>query len=188
MTNPKAGAGGHRVGVGDLDDDLRFRVPIGLADGVGCDVSVEADYDTHQEKVSARARAYWWADEVARALRWWDTRQGLPIVCLCGSTRFAAEINSLAVAETLAGRIVVRPEVVTYDGSTDPQHVDPEQKTRLDELHKRKIDLADEILVLNVGGYIGESTRSELEYARAHGKLVRWLKPSAFALPGELYE
>ena len=46
----------------------------------------------------------------------------------------------------------------------------------LDELHKRKIDLADEILVLNVGGYIGESTRSEIEYAKAHNKTIRYLE------------
>jgi hypothetical protein len=49
-------------------------------------------------------------------------------------------------------------------------------KYRLDELHKRKIDLADEVLILNVGGYIGESTRSELEYAREHDKIIRWLE------------
>lgn len=50
------------------------------------------------------------------------------------------------------------------------------QKIELDELHKRKIDLADEILVINVGGYIGDSTRSEIEYARRYGKPVRWLE------------
>lgn len=50
-------------------------------------------------------------------------------------------------------------------------------KTMLDELHKRKIDLSDEILVLNVGGYIGESTRSEINYAEAHGKPVKYLEP-----------
>ena len=49
-------------------------------------------------------------------------------------------------------------------------------KLMLDELHKRKIDLADDVLILNVGGYIGESTRSELNYARAHGKPVRFLE------------
>jgi hypothetical protein len=48
-----------------------------------------------------------------------------------------------------------------------------------DELHKRKIDLADEVLILNVGGYIGESTRSELKYAQEHGKGVRFLEPLA---------
>ena len=49
-------------------------------------------------------------------------------------------------------------------------------KARLDELHLRKIDLADEVMVLNVGGYIGDSTRREIEYANAHGKPVRYLE------------
>jgi hypothetical protein len=52
-----------------------------------------------------------------------------------------------------------------------------EQKVMLDELHKRKIDLADEILVINVNGYVGSSTRSEIEYAIANRKRVRWLDP-----------
>jgi hypothetical protein len=46
-----------------------------------------------------------------------------------------------------------------------------------DELHKRKIDLADEVMVLNVGGYIGDSTRSEIEYAVKTGKTVKYLYP-----------
>jgi len=49
-------------------------------------------------------------------------------------------------------------------------------KPMLDKLHIRKIDLADEVLILNVGGYIGESTRSELKYAVEHGKTVAYLE------------
>jgi len=49
-------------------------------------------------------------------------------------------------------------------------------KAKLDELHLRKIDLADEILVLNVGGYIGESTRNEIEYAKLIGRTIRYLE------------
>jgi hypothetical protein len=52
-----------------------------------------------------------------------------------------------------------------------------EIKTKLDELHLRKIDLADEVFILNVDGYIGDSTRSEIEYAKAHGKPVEYLEP-----------
>jgi hypothetical protein len=55
-------------------------------------------------------------------------------------------------------------------------------KTGLDQLHKRKIDLADEILVLNVGGYIGDSTRSEIEHAEITGKPIRWLEPKPLHL------
>lgn len=61
--------------------------------------------------------------------------------------------------------------------SDDTLQISAATKQDLDDLHKRKIDLADEILVLNVGGYIGESTRSEIDYAKAHRKPIRWLEP-----------
>ena len=59
-------------------------------------------------------------------------------------------------------------------------------KEQLDALHLRKIDLADEVLVLNADDYIGDSTKRELFHARRHGKLVRWWQPSARMLPGEV--
>jgi hypothetical protein len=98
------------------------------------------------------------------------------IVCLCGSTRFAETFNRVAHDETLAGRIVLRPEVVAHGAERDPQRVVDEVKARLDELHLRKIDLADEVLILNVGGYMGESARRELAHARARGRHVRFLQ------------
>lgn len=49
-------------------------------------------------------------------------------------------------------------------------------KEMLDDMHKRKINMADSIYVINVGGYIGESTKSEIEYAKVHGKEVRYLE------------
>jgi len=81
--------------------------------------------------------------------------------------------------ETLAGHIVLTVEVVTYDRGIDPQFVDPGVKEALDELHLRKTDLADEVLVLNVGGYIGSSTRREIDYAAHTGKPLRWLEAQA---------
>ena len=98
------------------------------------------------------------------------------IVCLCGSTRFAEVFNSERQRLTLEGKIVLSIEIVTYDRGTGPQFVDPETKHMLDELHLRKIDLADRVLVLNVGGYIGTSTRQEIEYARETGKRITWLE------------
>jgi len=97
-----------------------------------------------------------------------------PIVCICGSTRFASRMNELAEEETLEGRIVVRPEVVAYSSGNDPQLQRPEVKAKLDELHLRKIDLADEVLVVAVDGYIGESTRREIAYAESLGKRLRY--------------
>ena len=94
------------------------------------------------------------------------------IVCICGSTRFAAWMNEVAIEETLAGHIVVRPEVVAYSSGDDPQVQRPEVKAMLDELHRRKIDLADSVLVVTVNNYIGPSTSGEIDYALATGKPV----------------
>lgn len=96
------------------------------------------------------------------------------VVCLCGSTRFTEAWRAANLSETLAGRIVL---TVGCDTKSDADlALDDATKARLDELHKRKIDIADEVLILNVGGYIGDSTRSELAYAEAAGKRVRWLE------------
>lgn len=101
-----------------------------------------------------------------------------PVVCLCGSTRFADEFNRQCKRLTYDGQIVLSIEIVTTQArAADPQHADPALKARLDELHLRKIDLADYILVLNVGGYTGPSTKAEIRYARDHGKPVCYLEP-----------
>lgn len=112
-----------------------------------------------------------------------------PVVCLCGSTRFYDAFQRANYEETMAGKIVLSVgfyRAALAELETGPRHeyhgenigCTPEQKIALDELHKRKIDLADEIYVLNVGGYIGESTRSEIEYAEAQGKPIRYLVTS----------
>lgn len=101
------------------------------------------------------------------------------IVCLCGSTRFYQEFQRANYEETMQGRIVLSVGFYLHSSEAahgEPWECTPEQKEALDELHKRKIDLADEILVLNVGGYIGESTRSEIKYARKIGRPVRFLE------------
>jgi len=95
------------------------------------------------------------------------------IVCLCGSTRFVEMFRYVNQRETLAGKIVLAPGCFQGDVVLE---VLPGVKRRLDELHLHKIALADEILVVNVGGYIGESTRREIAYARQHGKRVRWFE------------
>ncbi len=92
------------------------------------------------------------------------------IVCICGSTRFVDEMRAANRDLTFAGVIVVAP------GEAD-ELITEEQKTALDALHRRKIDLADRVLVVNPGGYIGESTRSEIAYAQATGKPVSFTDP-----------
>lgn len=103
------------------------------------------------------------------------------IVCLCGSTRFWREFQRAGLAETMAGNIVLS---IGAASGTDDEHFGnlPRDeydriKAMLDQLHLHKIELADEVLILNPGGYIGESTARELAYARQLGKVVRFLEP-----------
>jgi hypothetical protein len=98
------------------------------------------------------------------------------VVCLCGSTRFKDTFDEANYRETMAGRIVYSVGFFVHSKHGESIGCAPEQKVALDELHKRKIDLSDEILVLNVGGYVGESTRSEIAYAMAHGKIIKYLE------------
>jgi hypothetical protein len=100
------------------------------------------------------------------------------IVCLCGSTRFKDAFDEANYRQTMKGKIVL--SVGFFMHTSGNRHggsigCTPAEKIALDELHKRKIDLADEILVLNVNGYIGESTRFEIEYAHIHKKIIRFL-------------
>lgn len=102
-----------------------------------------------------------------------------PIVCLCGSTRFKSAFDEANYQETMAGKIVL--SVGFFMHATGNKHGEgigatPQQKIVLDELHLRKIDLADEIFILNVGGYIGESTRKEIDYAKKLKKQIDYLE------------
>ncbi|MGW3291721.1 hypothetical protein ACWDR3_44575 [Streptomyces sp. NPDC001002] len=100
------------------------------------------------------------------------------IVYICGSTRFVDEMSAANRELTLAGVIVVAPGVFlrAEDHEADELITD-EQKTALGALHLRKIDLADRVLVVNPGGYIGESTRREIAYAHATGKPISFTDP-----------
>lgn len=97
------------------------------------------------------------------------------VVTLCGSTRFKDEFMEQQKRLTLKGYIVI--SVGLFGHSGDDEVWDDGVKQMLDDMHKRKIDMADGIFVINVGGYIGSSTRSEIEYALAHGKTVEYLEP-----------
>ena len=98
------------------------------------------------------------------------------IVCLCGSTRFMQAFQEANLRETRSGKIVLS---IGCDTKSDQDlALGPIDKTSLDLLHLFKIDLADEILVLNVDGYVGESTKREIDYAQTQGKLIRWLEPT----------
>jgi hypothetical protein len=137
------------------------------------------DYRTKQSKANQRASAL--AAE-ARAKRVKRAKPKIPerptIVCLCGSTRFWRLFQQAGLRETMAGKIVLS---IGAASGTDDEHfgnLPPAEydriKTMLDELHMRKIDLCDEVLILNHEGYIGESTARELAYAEKLGKVVRY--------------
>lgn len=103
------------------------------------------------------------------------------IVALCGSTRYGLHsFRQTNLRKTLAGRIVLTIGCDTKSDddlfATLPAERQAEVKSALDQLHLRKIDLADEVFVLNVGGYIGDSTRAEIDYAVKIGKPVRYLE------------
>ena len=98
------------------------------------------------------------------------------VITLCGSTRFKDEFMKAQKRLTLEGNIVI--SVGLFGHSGDDEVWTDGTKEMLDDMHTRKIDMADEIYVINVGGYIGSSTRSEIEYAEATGKTVRYLEES----------
>lgn len=98
------------------------------------------------------------------------------VVTICGSMRFEYQMRQAAVTESLAGAIVLLPLVNMR--TPDPRwsaHDDAERvKAELDRLHLAKIDLADEVLVICPGGYIGRSTAAEIRHARTTGKTIRF--------------
>ena len=101
------------------------------------------------------------------------------IICLCGSTRFTYEMAAKSWELAKQGVIALGWNIL-LDGPAFPNGGESHGaeaegvKEQIDELHKRKIDLCDEVFVLNIGGYIGESTRSEIEYAVKIGKPVSY--------------
>ncbi len=97
-----------------------------------------------------------------------------PVITLCGSTRFKEQFLEAQKRLTLEGNIVI--SVGLFGHSGDDEVWTEGTKEMLDDMHKRKIDMADEVYVINVGGYIGSSTRSEIEYAKSQGKGIRYLE------------
>lgn len=103
------------------------------------------------------------------------------IITLCGSTRFKDEFMEVQKRLTLEGNIVISVGLFGHSGDQEVwENMDEgtltKTKEMLDDMHKRKIDMADSIYVINVGGYIGDSTRSEIDYAESHGKKVIYLE------------
>lgn len=94
------------------------------------------------------------------------------VITLCGSTRFKEDFERVNRELTLAGNIVISVGCFGHSGDV----FSDEQKIMLDDIHKRKIDMADAIYVINKDGYIGSSTRSEINYAIRTGKRVIYME------------
>lgn len=101
------------------------------------------------------------------------------IITLCGSTRFRDAFIETQKRLTLEGNIVISVGIFGHAGEWDQMSPEKIEATKimLDDMHKRKIDLADEIYVINVGDYIGSSTKSEIEYAKRTEKPIHYLEP-----------
>lgn len=103
------------------------------------------------------------------------------VITLCGSTRFKDEFMKAQKDLTLKGNIVISVGLFSHSGDDEVlENMDEgtltKTKEMLEDMHKRKIDMADEIFVINVDGYIGDSTKSEIEYAIKTGKKVNYLE------------
>ncbi len=119
----------------------------------------------------AKAAAKPQRSNVVKVLHWGDNPP--VIVCLCGSTKFKSDFLAAQRGLTLAGQIVIMPGVF---GHTDGGFLNEATKKKLDELHLKKIDMSDIVYVVNRDGYIGESTKREIEYAKSLGKQIRYLE------------
>jgi len=113
-----------------------------------------------------------------------EPTRGPKIICFCGSVRFSSEMMIWGWELAKQGIIVLSWHVLPdgyFKGTDDHNCVHGAEvdgvREIVDELHKRKIDLADEVCVVNIGGYIGDSTKSEIRYAAKHGKPIRFREP-----------
>lgn len=95
----------------------------------------------------------------------------MKIITVCGSYRFRREMAEVAEILTLAGNCVLTPNELTRDSKDDYTE---EEARMIDLMHKEKIRISDAILVVNVGGYVGKSTQSEIEFAEGLGKEIMY--------------
>lgn len=105
-----------------------------------------------------------------------------PVITLCGSTKFKDEFMEVQKQLTLKGHIVLTVGLFGHSGDNEiweglPEGTLTKTKEMMDDMHKKRIDMSDGIFVINKNGYIGESTRSEIEYAKQHGKTIAYLEP-----------
>ena len=136
----------------DYEADERGELPRGLKRGVLSQDGLDEVFE-ESKKLTSPSRRY-------------------PVITLCGSTRFKEQFMEVQKRLTLEGNIVI--SVGLFGHSGDDEVWTEGTKEMLDDMHKRKIDMADAIFVIDVDGYIGSSTRSEIEYAKSKGKGITY--------------
>lgn len=109
----------------------------------------------------------------------------MKVITLCGSTKFKKEFEQSNRYLTLKGNIVIS---LAFFEQSEGVEITEEQANLFGEIHFRKIDMSDEIFVIDAGGYIGSSTRKEIEYAHENGKLVQYYSESELAKCDKLHE
>ena len=102
--------------------------------------------------------------------------QNYKVITLCGSTRFKDEFEDVQRKLTLEGNIVLSVGLFSHAEENGEDWAKNGTKEMLDDIHKRKIDMSDEIFVINKDGYIGSSTASEIEYAKTKGMPIRYME------------
>lgn len=103
------------------------------------------------------------------------------VVTLCGSTRFKDDFQRIQKDLTLSGYIVISVGLYGHADGEYETVLNEEVKTMLDDMHKRKIDMSDEVFIINRDGYIGDSTRSEIDYAIKTGKTIKYMVNENFS-------
>lgn len=172
-----------RMSVREMPHEEREQADLSLIEAAWGIIANVSGSDWGAQNDMWRTAAERWRHRYHERLELTDVPVSRPtVVCLCGSGRFRDGFNAANDLETRAGRIVLAPGVFVDPDDGDPWAGDKSSKqfkAMLDVLHFRKIDISDEILVINgqVDGceYVGESTQHEIDYARATGKPVRYL-------------
>ena len=100
-------------------------------------------------------------------------RKKYKVITLCGSTKFKEDFLREQEKLTLAGNVVISVGIFAH---ADRKNLALSEKILLDDIHRQKIDMADEILVINKKDYIGESTKKEIDYAMVLGKSIRYME------------
>lgn len=153
--------------------DKAFQYLLQWNDKVYCIQDKRGNKPRHPSRIS-------YTDELVRFYA--NNNKKYPVITLCGRTRFKDEFIEAQKRLTLQGYIVISVGLFGHSGDEEVwENMDEGTMTKtkemLDDMHKHKIDMADEIYVINVGDYIGDSTRSEIAYAKAREIKVKYLEP-----------